>query len=140
MKAIWIEKWGGPEQLVIKEVRKPISGDGEILIRVKAFGLNHAESYFRQGLWGEVSRITGIECAGEVEFDPSGRTKPGQAVVAMVGGLGRDRPGSYAEYVSALASNVVPVDRRSLSWEELAALPEVYATAWWCLKESLRIE
>jgi NADPH:quinone reductase len=70
---------------------------GEVLIAVRAFGLNHAEAYMRSGAFGEVANVTGIECAGTVVADPSGRLAEGTAVVAVLGGMGRTRNGSYAE-------------------------------------------
>ena len=112
--------------LTVTELPDRVPAEGEILIRVLAFGLNHAESYMRSGAWGQVAQVTGIECAGIVQADPSGRLPAGTAVVAMLGGMGRTRNGSYAELVTVPASNVVPV-RTSLSWTDLAALPEVYA-------------
>ena len=69
------------------------------------------------------------KCAGTVQADPAGRLAAGTAVVAILGGMGRIRNGSYAELVTVPASNVVPV-RTSLPWTDLVALPEVYATAW----------
>jgi NADPH:quinone reductase len=99
-----------------------------VLIRVAAFGLNHAEAYMRSGAWGKVAQVTGIECAGTVEADPSGLLAAGTPVVAILGGMGRTRNGSYAELVTVPASNVVPVST-SLAWTDLVALPEVYATA-----------
>lgn len=129
MKAAIISAYGGPEVLTLTELPDPEPAAGEVLIRVKAFGLNHAEAYMRAGAWGEVAAVTGIECAGLVELDPSGELPPGTAVVAILGGMGRTRNGSYAELVTVPASNVVPV-RSSLGWAELAAVPEVYATAW----------
>lgn len=140
MKAAVISQWGGPENLKIQTVEKPVPKSGEVLIKVRAFGLNHAESYFRQGLWGDVTRITGIECVGEVEQDHSGKFQPGQTVVTVVGGLGRDRNGSYAEYTVANSSNVVAINKNALSWADLAALPEVYATAWWCLAKNIGLK
>jgi NADPH2:quinone reductase len=71
-----------------------------------------------------------------VEADPSGGLAEGTAVVAILGGMGRTRNGSYAQLVTVPASNVVPV-RTSLSWTELVALPEVYATAWAGLHQNL---
>jgi NADPH:quinone reductase len=109
-----------------------------VLIDVKAFGLNHAEIYFRQGWWGDVAEISGIECVGCVKAHASGRFRPGQKVVAMVGGMGRSLNGSYAELTYVPASNVVAVET-SLSWEILAAIPESYATAWTSLVEILSI-
>jgi len=83
----------------------------------------------RSGAFGEVAKVTGIECAGTVLADPSGRLAEGAAVLAILGGMGRTRNGSYAELVTMPASNVVQVGT-SLPWTDLASLPEVYATAW----------
>jgi NADPH:quinone reductase-like Zn-dependent oxidoreductase len=136
MKAIVRQRYGGPEQLQIREVPDPVAAPGEVLVRIKAFGLNRAEQYFRLGAWGEVAAISGIECVGEVADDPSGCLLPGQRVLALMGGMGRTRSGSYAEYASVPAANVVPV-RTRLDWARLAALPESYATAWSCLHDNL---
>lgn len=138
MRAIVIKQPGGPEVLAIEERPDPPPGRGEVLIEVKAFGLNHAEIYFRQGLWGNVAEISGIECVGVVRRDPSGSLEPGQKVMALVGGMGRNINGSYAELVSVPGSNVVAVDT-DLGWEELAAIPESYATAWTAIVGILRV-
>lgn len=129
MRAIVIKQYGGPEVLALEERPDPLPQSRHVLIAVKAFGLNHAEVYFRKGVWGDVSEITGIECAGVVKADPDGRFAPGQKVLAVVGGMGRNINGSYAELVNVPASNVVAIET-DLPWEELAALPESYATAW----------
>ncbi|WP_031173644.1 zinc-binding dehydrogenase [Streptomyces durhamensis] len=129
MKAIVISAHGGPEMLIPTELPDPVPIDGEVLIRIKAFGLNHAEVYMRRGAWGEVAAVPGIECAGVVEADPSGELPAGTPVVAILGGMGRTRNGSYAELVTVPATNVVAV-HSSLGWATLAAVPEVYATAW----------
>jgi NADPH:quinone reductase len=129
MKAITISSYGGPEVLTVTELPDPLPAADEVLIAVRAFGLNHAEAYMRSGAMGEVAKVTGIECAGTVVADPSGRLAEGTAVVAILGGMGRTRNGSYAELVAVPASNVVEVST-SLPWTDLVALPEVYATAW----------
>ncbi len=136
MRAIVIKQYGGPEQLVIDERPTPEPKPGEVLIAVKAFGLNHAESYFRSGAWGDVSEITGIECVGVVAADPDGRYAAGQTVAAMVGGMARTFNGSYAQFTRVPASNVVAIDT-GLPWAELAAIPESYATAWIALHRNL---
>jgi NADPH:quinone reductase len=136
MKAIVITTYGGPEVLAVTELPDPEPDPGEVVIRVRAFGLNHAETYMRSGNWGKVAQVPGIECAGTVAADPSGRLAAGTAVIAILGGLGRTRNGSYAELVAVPASNVVPVST-SLSWTDLVALPEVYATAWAGLHQNL---
>ena len=72
MKAIVIEKAGGPEVLQIKEVPTPRPGPGQVLVRVKAAGLNHGETLTRQGFSPSVKfpRILGVECVGVVEEAP----------------------------------------------------------------------
>jgi NADPH:quinone reductase-like Zn-dependent oxidoreductase len=132
MRAIVIKKFGGPEVLTLEERPAPEPQPGRVLIEVKAFGLNHAEIYFRQGAWGDVAEISGIECVGVVRASPDRRFTSGQRVLALVGGMGRSINGSYAELASVPASNVVAVDT-DLPWEELAAVPESYATAWTAL-------
>jgi NADPH:quinone reductase-like Zn-dependent oxidoreductase len=139
VKAIVITAPGGPEVLAVNELPDPLPAAGEILIRVRAFGLNHAEAYMRSGAWGKVAQVPGIECAGTVQADPSGRLAAGTAVVAILGGLGRTRNGSHAELVTVPASNVIPVTT-SLSWTDLVALPEVYATAWAGLHQNLDLQ
>jgi NADPH:quinone reductase-like Zn-dependent oxidoreductase len=118
VKAIVITAPGGPEMLAVTELSDPVPAAGEILVRVAAFGLNHAEAYMRSGAWGKVAQVPGVECAGTVEADPSGRLAVGTPVVAILGGMGRTRNGSYAELVTVPASNVVPVST-SLSWTDL---------------------
>jgi NADPH2:quinone reductase len=129
MRAIVIKQYGGPEVLQIEERPDPTPQAGYVTIEVKAFGLNHAEIYFRKGAWGDVAEISGIECVGMVTADPDRRFKPGQKVMALVGGLGRSINGSYAEFVQVPSTNVLAVETE-LPWEALAAIPESYATAW----------
>src|ERR1700738_2951211 len=138
MQAIVIRSFGGPEELVLRELPLPESKIGEVVIQVKAFGINRAEIYFREGLWGDVARVTGIECVGLVEGDPSGRFIAGQKVMAVLGGMGRTTNGSYAEYTRVPATNVIAIESE-LPWEELAAIPESYATAWSCLHGNLAL-
>ena len=138
MKAIIITAYGDPEVLAVTELPDPEPGADEVLIRIRAFGLNHADTYMRSGSFGEVAQVPGIECAGTVVADPSGRLAAGTAVVAILGGMGRTRNGSYAERVTVPAGNVVPVST-SLSWTDLVALPEVYATAWAGLHQNLGV-
>lgn len=139
MKAVVINNYGEIDQLIIKTIDKPKPINGEVLIRVKAFGINRAEIYMRKGLWGDVARVSGIECVGVVEDDPSSTLATGQSVAAIMGGMGRTRNGSYAEFVSVPKSNVIPFSSK-LGWESLAAIPESYATAWSCLHENLYLK
>ncbi|MET3130756.1 NADPH2:quinone reductase [Oxalobacteraceae bacterium GrIS 1.11] len=139
MRAIVIQQFGGAEQLVFKDLPKPQAKSGEVVIRVKAFGLNRAELSMRNGTWGEVAPVSGIECVGVVESDPDRHFVPGQQVAALMGGMGRSINGSYAEYTCLPATNVVALNS-TLSWQDLAALPESYATAWSCLYDNLAIQ
>jgi len=129
MRAIVIKRYGGPEVLAIEQRPDPVPAADQVLIEVKAFGLNHAEVYFRSGAWGEVAEITGIECVGLVRDDPGNRFGRGSKVVAIVGGLGRNLNGSHAELVAVPRSNVAAINS-DLPWDTLAAIPESYATAW----------
>jgi NADPH:quinone reductase len=129
MRAIVIKQYGGPDVLAIEERPEPTAEPGHVVIEVKAFGVNHAEIYFRKGAWGDVAEISGIECVGQVNADLDGRFTPGQKVMALVGGMGRSINGSYAEFVKVPHSNVVAIES-DLAWDELAAIPESYGTAW----------
>ncbi|KAI1109228.1 GroES-like protein [Nemania sp. NC0429] len=154
MRAVVISSFGGPEVLSHQLVPKPVPGADEVLIRVRAFGVNHAEMHMRKGEWDEWNPVTGLECVGTIESYPSPsshasaeRLPIGGRVAAVMGGLGRTRPGGYGEYVAVAASNVISLDhpsssksRSRLSWEDLAALPEVYCTAWSCLFTVLELK
>src|SRR5690348_1640931 len=126
MQAMIINQFGGPEQLVLKDVATPIPNQGEVLISVKALGINRAELYMRKGLFGEVTPISGIECVGQVENDPTETLRHGQTVATITGGMGRTRNGSYAEYICVPLQHVFPL-QTDLDWADLAAIPESYA-------------
>jgi NADPH2:quinone reductase len=136
MPAFVITSYGGPEVLELRRLPVPEATADTVVVRVRAFGLNLAETYFRRGLWGDVAKVSGIECAGEVA-DPGGSgLARGQRVFAVLGGLGRTLDGSYAAYVRVPVGHVVPIASQ-LPWTDLAALPEVYATAWVLLHDNL---
>ena len=139
MRATVITEFGGPEVLRLQEVPDPVPSGDEVLIRVHAFGINHAETHMRKGEWPEATPISGIEAVGTVAKDPSGRLAEGTKVLTIMGGLGRFRNGSYAEYTVAAASNVAPIET-SLGWAQLAAVPESYATAWITLTDNLALK
>jgi NADPH:quinone reductase-like Zn-dependent oxidoreductase len=139
MRAILRTQFGGPEVLVIREMPEPEPQDGQVVIQVKAFGLNHAELHMRKGEWAEIADVSGIECVGVVKSCPGGEFPVGAKVAALMGGLGRTINGSYAEYTRAPVSNVAMIDA-DLPWTELAAIPETYATAWTCLFRNLEVE
>src|SRR5262245_31638887 len=138
MRAIVLEKFGGLDSLVYKEIPDPEPKVGHVVIEIKAFGINHAEMHMRRGEWAEAAKVIGIECVGFVKSAPGGEFPVGAKVAALMGGLGRTINGSYAEYTRAPASNVALIES-DLSWAELAAIPETYATAWTCLFRNLEI-
>jgi len=138
MRAIVLEKFGGLDSLVYKDIPEPEPRAGDVVIQVKAFGINHAEMHMRRGEWAEAAKVSGIECVGLVKSCPGGEFPVGTKVAALMGGLGRTINGSYAEYTRAPASNVALIEA-DLPWAELAAIPETYATAWTCLFRNLEI-
>lgn len=139
MQAITIPHFGGPEVLTYATVPKPTPVFGEVLIHVKAFGVNHAEMHMRKGEWDEWNPISGLECVGIVSACPDNSISIGTKVAGVMGGIGRNRPGGYGEFVNVPIENVIPLET-SLPWEQLAALPEVYCTAWSCIHTVLNIK
>src|SRR6516164_5147192 len=138
MRAIVLEKFGGLDSLVYTELPEPEPLSGHVVIEIKAFGVNHAEMHMRRGEWAEAAEVSGIECVGLVKSCPSGEFAVGTKVAALMGGLGRTINGSYAEYTRPPATNVAQIESE-LPWEELAAIPESYATAWTCLFRNLEL-
>jgi NADPH2:quinone reductase len=70
MHAMVFEEYGGPEKYQLRDIPIPNPSDGEVRVKVKAFGVNRAEEHMRRGHWGEVVRVSGIECVGEMDYDP----------------------------------------------------------------------
>ena len=141
MKAAIVQTPGKPEVLELREVPKPKPRSGWVLIKVMAFGLNRSEMFTRQGHSGSAvkfPRILGIECVGVVEAAPGTALKPGQKVAAVMGGMGRDYDGSYAEFTLVPATQVMPA-ATDLPWETFAAIPETFLTAWGSLVTSLDV-
>lgn len=129
MKAAILHDPGPAENLQLVDLPIPEPIDGKVLVKVRAFGLNRSELMTRKGLSPSVNfpRILGIECVGEVEFDPSGEYPKGQQVMAFMGEMGRNYDGSYAEY-TMLPKEVIYPFTSSLPWEILGAIPEMYQT------------
>lgn len=143
MKAVVLTKPCEAEEMILTDVPVPEVAPGWVLIRVKAFGINHSEVLLRQF---EVAQsyinkpiIPGIECVGEVVDPSDSGLHKGERVMALMGGMGRSFNGSYAEYALLPASHVFPVES-SLDWNELAAIPETYYTAYGSLTLSLQLD
>src|SRR5436189_201434 len=110
MRAIVLEKFGGPDSLIYTDLPEPEPMPGHVVIEIKAFGINHAEMHMRRGEWAEAAKVIGIECVGLVKSCPGGEFPIGAKVAALMGGLGRTINGSYAEYTRVRASNVAVLD------------------------------
>jgi putative PIG3 family NAD(P)H quinone oxidoreductase len=127
MKAIVLNGSGGPEVLTLGEAPRPEPKPDDLLVRVRATALNRADTLQRRGLYppppGD-SELLGLELAGEVAGWGSAVTgfREGQRVFGLVGG------GGYAEYALLDQRMAMPVPD-GWSWEQAAAVPEVYFTA-----------
>jgi NADPH:quinone reductase-like Zn-dependent oxidoreductase len=141
MKAAVIHEAGGPEVFKIESLPIPTPQSGEVLIRVKAFGLNRSELFTRQGHSPSVKfpRVLGIEAVGVVESAPGSEFRKGDIVATAMGGMGRQFDGGYAEFTCVPATQVQVV-KTALPWETLGAVPEMLQTAWGSLFKSLRLE
>jgi NADPH:quinone reductase-like Zn-dependent oxidoreductase len=141
MKAAVIREAGGPEVLKIESRATPMPQSGEVLIRVKAFGLNRSELFTRLGHSPNVKfpRILGIEAVGLVEEAPGNEFQKGDIVATAMGGMGRQFDGGYAEYTCVPVTQV-QIIKTGLPWETLGAIPEMLQTAWGSLFKSLRLE
>ena len=137
MQAIWITKRGAPNVLEVREGADPEPAAGEVRIQVRAAGLNFAEVMARQGLYPDAPKtpcVVGYEVAGEVDAVGAGVThvKVGDRVAAMT------RFGGHASVVAVPQRQVFPMPD-SMSFEEGAALPVNYLTAYHMLFEIKRI-
>ena len=130
MRAAVCVRAGGPEVLEIREVPMPAVRDGWSLVQVRGAGLNRSELRTRQGHSPGVTfpRVLGIECVGVVAASTDPALPDGTTVAAVMGEMGRQFDGGYAEYALLPNSLLMPVTT-TLPWDVLAALPETYLTA-----------
>ncbi|MFL5803636.1 MAG: NAD(P)H-quinone oxidoreductase [Roseiflexaceae bacterium] len=125
MKAIVFDQPGGPEVLRYGDAPDPRPGAGELLVRVRATAINRADILQRRGGYPPpegASPILGLELAGEVVAG-AGDWRPGDRMMAVVTG------GGYAELAAVPAGMAMRIPER-LSFEEAAALPEAFLTAY----------
>ena len=143
MKAVLIHQITPAERVSLTEVELPKVQPGWVLVKVKAFGMNHSEQILRlseiEADYIQKPIIPGIECVGEIADASDSGLAVGQKVIAMMGGMGRSFHGGYAEYALLPVSHVFAVES-GLSWERLAAVPETYFTAWGSLFECLQLK
>ena len=132
---------GGPENLKIETRPIPEPTNGQVLVKVKAFGLNRSELMTRKGYSPNVTfpRVLGIECVGEIVTDPSGEYRQGQKVAAVMGEMGRAYDGSYAEY-TVLPKEIVTPFESKLAWKVLGAIPEMFHTVDGSLRLALQVK
>ena len=142
MKAVVLNKITEGKDIVLSDVLIPDVRPGWVLVKVKAFGLNHSEKLLRlneiRADYIQKPVIPGIECVGEIVDPSDSGLAVGQKIVALMGGMGRSFNGSYAEYALLPRRIVFPISSE-LSWEELGAVPETYFTAWGSLFECLHL-
>lgn len=142
MKAVVLDKPTTGQEVVLSDIDIPSVRPGWVLVKVKAFGMNHSEAILRafevSNDYIQKSIIPGIECVGEIADPSDSGLSQGQKVAALMGGMGRSFNGSYAEYALLPVHHVFPVTS-SLSWKNMAAVPETYFTAWGSLFQCLRL-
>ena len=133
MRAVQFHAYGGPEQLVVEQIPRPVPQAGEILVRVYAAGVNPIDWKIRKGLFKDVRPlrlpvIPGSELAGVVEMLGPGVTRfeKGQAV------YGRGGQGTYADYAIIAAESLAPKPG-NISFDQAAAVPVGARTAWMAL-------
>ena len=133
MKAVVLDQPTKGEDVVLSEIPIPEVRPGWVLVKVKAFGMNHSEQILREfeieNSYIQKPIVPGIECVGEIADPSDSGLKKGQKIAALMGGMGRSFHGSYAEYALLPIHHVFPVESK-LSWEEMGAVPETYFTAW----------
>jgi NADPH2:quinone reductase len=128
MKVVEITRPGGPEVLALAERPMPVPGAGEVVVRVKAAGVNRPDIQQRRGLYPPppgATDLPGLDIAGIVEMVGPGVAWPvaGEAVCALANG------GGYAEFCAVPALQCLPIPKGA-GFVEAAALPEVFFTAW----------
>ncbi|MFI7189704.1 zinc-binding dehydrogenase [Nocardia nova] len=130
MRAAVCVRAGGPEVLEIRELPIPRVRAGWSLVRVRGAGVNRSELRTRQGHSPAVRfpRVLGIECVGEVAASTDPGLPEGTTAAAVMGGMGREFDGGYAEFALLPNALLMPV-RTTLPWHVLAAVPETYLTA-----------
>ena len=127
MRSVWITRTGPPDVLEVRESPDPVPANGEVLVRMRAAGINFADVMARLGLYPDAPKlpcVVGYEVAGTVERVGSGvaGVKSGDRVVALT------RFGGYTEAIAVPEAQVFPMPA-AMSFEEAAAVPVNYLTA-----------
>lgn len=164
MKAAFFREHGGPEKIEVGELPDPVAGPGTVRVRVRAAALNRLDVFVRNGIPGiapALPHVMGSDGAGVVESRGPGVTGPkeGDEVVLNPGIdcgvceyclkgehslcvsfrlIGEHLPGTFAQHVVVPAGNAYPKPP-GLSWEEAAAFPLTFLTAWRMLVTRARV-
>jgi len=133
MKAIQVYQFGGPEVLAVHEVPTPKPGPGEVLVRVRAAGVNPYDTYMRAGAYPVKPALPytpGSDAAGTIEAVGEGvaKVKPGDRVYTAT-----TLTGAYAEYALARENQVYPLPEK-ISFSQGAGLWVPYGTAYTALR------
>ena len=165
MKAVYLTEHGGIDVLTYGDLPDPVPRAGEVLVRVRACGVNHVDLWMRRGLPFLKVRfpfVPGVDIAGEVASVGPGLEGivPGARVLVNPGVscgrcerclsgednlcphyqlIGEPLPGGYAQLVTVPAQNLVPLPAE-VAWELAACLPAVFGTAWNMVFEKARVE
>ena len=143
VKAVVLTEPTDADKVTLTEMDIPEAKPGWVLVKVKAFGLNHSEQILRlneiRADYIQKPIIPGIECVGEIVDPSDSGFAVGQKAAALMGGMGRSFNGSYAEYALLPTHHVFETDT-ALSWEQMAAVPETWFTAWGSLFECLQLK
>jgi NADPH2:quinone reductase len=141
MRAVVLDAPGPVSALQVRELPVPVPRDGWVLVRVRAFGLNRSELHTRLGMAEGVTfpRVLGIEAAGTVVECPGGELATGQQVAVMMGGMGRQYDGGYAEFTCVPVRQAVAF-ASDLPWSLLGAVPEMLQTAYGSLTVGLDVQ
>ena len=136
MKAIQVQRFGGPEEMRLEEVADPTPGAGEVLIEIKAAGVNPVDTYIRSGIYAhlpELPYIPGGDGAGVVTAlgDGVGNVAVG-ARVYLAGAVGGKLAGTHAEQALRPAAEAFALPD-NVSFAQGAAIGVPYATAYWAL-------
>lgn len=141
MRAVQLTGPVEPSQMRVSEIPLPQVKPGWVRVKVKAFGINQSETVSRRGLSDPdftFPRVLGIEGVGLIDaVAPNSCYQPGQQVAFMMGGLGREYDGSYAQYTLVPESILIPF-KSDLDWVTLGAIPEMTQTAYGSLIEAMR--
>ena len=138
MKAVQLKEYGGPEVLEMVEIEKPIPSSREVLIEIKAIGVNYADTARREGQYvvkTPLPFIPGAEIAGIVAAvgDKVTGVKPGMRVVTLI------ESGGYSEFALADERSLIPIPEK-LDFQNAVALPLQGLSAYHVLKTMGRLE